>query len=142
MLEPEQRKFRADPLKLKRLRVAAGLTAREVRDLSGLDRTTVTKILAGEPVFLKSLSILGARVFRVDNPLELLHPDELQAMGIEVSERAQTIRIICGELNRISSHLLWLGTYVLDLAASRPFSTASTTGRRFSTSSTPSPAPA
>ena len=57
MLEPEQRKFRADPLKLKRLRVAAGLTAKEVRDLSHLDRTTVTKILTGKPVFLKSLSV-------------------------------------------------------------------------------------
>ena len=57
MVQPEQRKFRADPLKLKRLRVAAGLTAREVRDLSHLDRTTVAKILTGEPVFLKSLSM-------------------------------------------------------------------------------------
>ena len=50
MQEPEQRKFRADPLKLKRLRVAAGLTAKEVRELAQLDRTTVTKILAGDPV--------------------------------------------------------------------------------------------
>ena len=83
MLEPEQRKFRADPLKLKRLRVAAGLTAKEVRDLSHLDRTTVTKILTGKPVFLKSLSVLGVKVFNIDNPLELLHPDELHEMGLE-----------------------------------------------------------
>ena len=81
-MEPEQRRFRADPLKLKRLRVAAGLTSREVRDLSCLDRTTVAKILAGEPVFLKSLAILGAKVFEINNPLELLHPDELHAMGL------------------------------------------------------------
>ncbi len=83
MMEPEQRKFRADPLKLKRLRVAAGLTAKEVRDLAELDRTTVTKILAGQPVFLKSLSIVGRRAFNIDSPLELLHPDELRAMGVQ-----------------------------------------------------------
>ena len=82
MQEPEQRKFRADPLKLKRLRVAAGLTAKEVRELAQLDRTTVTRILAGEPVFLKSLSIAGRKAFNIESPLELLHPEELLAMGV------------------------------------------------------------
>ena len=42
-------------------------------------------------------------------------------LGIEVPERAQYIRIIVGELNRISSHLLWLGTYLLDLGGITPF---------------------
>lgn len=42
-------------------------------------------------------------------------------MGIEVPERAEYIRIIAGELNRISSHLLWLGTYLLDLGGITPF---------------------
>ncbi len=42
-------------------------------------------------------------------------------LAIEVPERAEYIRIIVGELNRISSHLLWLGTYLLDLGGITPF---------------------
>ena len=41
--------------------------------------------------------------------------------GIEVPERAKYIRTICAELNRISSHLLWFGAYLLDLGAFTPF---------------------
>ncbi|MAO64803.1 MAG: NADH-quinone oxidoreductase subunit D [Balneola sp.] len=36
---------------------------------------------------------------------------------VEVPERAQYIRMICMELSRISSHLLWLGTMVMDAGA-------------------------
>lgn len=36
-------------------------------------------------------------------------------MGLEVPERAQTIRLILLELARIASHLLWLGTSALEL---------------------------
>lgn len=39
---------------------------------------------------------------------------------IEVPKRAEYIRVLCMELNRVSSHLLWLGTYMLDLGASSP----------------------
>jgi NADH-quinone oxidoreductase subunit D len=41
--------------------------------------------------------------------------------GIEVPERAKYIRTICSELNRISSHLLWFGAYVMDLGGFTPF---------------------
>ncbi|WP_320169303.1 NADH-quinone oxidoreductase subunit D [Maridesulfovibrio sp.] len=40
--------------------------------------------------------------------------------GIEVPERAEFIRVITTELNRISSHLIWWGAYLLDLGAFTP----------------------
>lgn len=40
--------------------------------------------------------------------------------GIEVPERAEYIRVLTNELNRISSHLLWWGAYLLDLGAFTP----------------------
>ena len=38
-------------------------------------------------------------------------------MGIEVPKRAQYIRIMMTEFNRISSHLLWLATHAIDIGA-------------------------
>ena len=42
-------------------------------------------------------------------------------LGVEATPRAQTIRVILTELARISSHLVWLGTHALDLAAMSVF---------------------
>jgi NADH-quinone oxidoreductase subunit D len=42
------------------------------------------------------------------------------AAGIQVPERALVARVILAEFNRISSHLLWLGAFVLDLGGWTP----------------------
>ena len=40
-----------------------------------------------------------------------------EAAGIEISRRAQVIRVIMDELSRIASHCLFIGTYCMDLGA-------------------------
>ena len=41
--------------------------------------------------------------------------------GIAVPERALVARVILAEFNRISSHLLWIGAFLMDLGAPTPF---------------------
>ncbi len=103
----EQRMFRADPLKLKRLRVTAGMSVQQFTNNVQLDRTTVGKILSGEPVFLATLALAVRRAFQIEDVLEILHPEELAAMG------AMTTPVLHGQVLewQIESHLSpWLST--------------------------------
>jgi len=42
-------------------------------------------------------------------------------LGIEVPERAQTIRVIMTEMTRLASHLVWLACHALDIGAMTVF---------------------
>jgi NADH-quinone oxidoreductase subunit D len=42
-------------------------------------------------------------------------------LGIDVTPRCKVIRVICSELNRILSHLIWVGTTAIDIGAFTPF---------------------
>jgi NADH-quinone oxidoreductase subunit D len=41
--------------------------------------------------------------------------------GIKPPPRAEYIRVVCAELNRVASHLMWLGAYLMDLGGVTPF---------------------
>lgn len=43
-----------------------------------------------------------------------------RAAGIEVPLRAEYLRVITSELNRVSSHLVWFGAFLLDLGGFTP----------------------
>lgn len=42
-------------------------------------------------------------------------------MGLEIPEKAEYLRVIVMELQRVASHLVWYGTYLLDIGAQSPF---------------------
>lgn len=59
-------------------------------------------------------------VSAMTNNYVLCHAVE-KLMEIEVPERAEFLRLIVMELQRIASHLVWWGTYLLDIGALSPF---------------------
>ena len=82
-MEPEQRKFRADPLLLKRLRIAENVSAQDIQKKTGFSKDTVRKLLRGEPVFLSTLCDTVSTVFNIHDANEVLHPEELAKLGVK-----------------------------------------------------------
>jgi NADH-quinone oxidoreductase subunit D len=59
-------------------------------------------------------------VSAMTNNYVLCHTVE-KLMSLEIPERAEYLRLIVMELQRIASHLVWWGTYLLDIGAMSPF---------------------
>ncbi len=59
-------------------------------------------------------------VSAMTNNYVLVHTVE-KMMQLEIPERAEFLRLIVMELQRVASHLLWWGTYLLDIGAMSPF---------------------
>ena len=94
-------------------------------------------VLRAEPV-LGYLHRMHEKIAEVKTPMQFIpnmgRVDYLHALawnwayagaverlaGIEVPERAEYLRVITTELNRLTSHLVWWGTYILDLGAFTP----------------------
>ena len=81
-MEREKREYRADELKLRRLRAQFALTVEQFCWKAEMDKATARKLLKGTPVSLGTLKS-AAKVFGVTDHLELLHPDELAALGVD-----------------------------------------------------------
>src|SRR5439155_11021871 len=47
--------------------------------------------------------------------------EKLMGITNQIPKRAQLMRVILSELQRISSHLLWLATHAIDIGAMTPF---------------------
>lgn len=58
-------------------------------------------------------------VSAMTNNYVIVHAVETM-MGIQIPERAEYLRVLAMELNRVASHLLWWGTFILDFGATSP----------------------
>jgi NADH-quinone oxidoreductase subunit D len=73
----------------------------------------------GERLKYQQVITLTDRMGYLDNMLDelayVLAVEKL--LAIEVPERVKWVRVLLGELERISSHCVWIGTHALDLGA-------------------------
>lgn len=77
----------------------------------------------GERLKYQQVITLTDRMGYLDNMMDelayVLAVEKL--LGIEVPERVKWVRVLMAELERVSSHLVWLGTHALDLGAMSMF---------------------
>src|SRR5262244_1368652 len=63
------------------------------------------------------LKLDGETVVGLDCDIGFLHRGVEKMLQVEVPKRAEYLRVILTELQRIASHLLWLGTHAMDIGA-------------------------
>lgn len=94
-----------------------GETVRRCTPDIGYLHTGIEK--TGERLKYQQVITLTDRMGYLDNMLDelayVLAVEKL--LGIEVPERVKWVRVLLSELERISSHCVWLGTHALDLGA-------------------------
>lgn len=98
-----------------------GETVINVKPDIGYLHTGIEK--SGERLKYQQVITLCDRMGYLDNMMDelayVLAVEKL--LGIEVPERVKWIRVLFAELERISSHLVWIGTHGLDLGAMSMF---------------------
>jgi NADH-quinone oxidoreductase subunit D len=105
------------------LRVVLQLEGERVRDLDcvigylhrGVEKIAEHRTYAMFAPYVDRMDYLAA----VSNGLGYCLAIET-LIGVTTTERAQVVRVILAELNRIASHLFWFGTHALDLGAMTP----------------------
>ena len=83
---------------------------------TGIEKTMESKTYTKALVMTDRLDYLAP----LSNNLGYIMAVE-KLLGVEAPPRAQVIRVILTELTRIASHLVWLGTHALDVAAMTVF---------------------
>jgi len=76
----------------------------------GVEKLVETRMYMQSPVYMEKLDYVAPLSYD-----EIYVAAVEKAMGVEVKERAMYVRTILLELQRIASHLLWLGTMANDV---------------------------
>src|SRR3954453_4808511 len=79
---------------------------------TGIEKTAEQKKWQQVIPLVERMDYLGAQ----SNSLAFILAVE-RLLGIEVPQRVRDIRVLIAELNRLSSHLVWLGTHGMEVGA-------------------------
>jgi NADH-quinone oxidoreductase subunit D len=87
----------------------------------GFLHTGIEKTMESKP-YEKALTLCDRMDYLAPMSNNAVFSMAIEKLGdLDVPERAQLLRVICLELTRINSHLVWLGTHALDMGAMSVF---------------------
>jgi NADH-quinone oxidoreductase subunit D len=102
---------------LRLLTVLEGEVIRDLKPIIGYVHTGIEKTVEDKS-YWKAIPVVERMDYLAYNFNAMAYCSAAEALiGLEVPRRAQYLRVIHLELNRIMSHLVWLGTSCLDLGA-------------------------